>query len=105
MRDGVPADKAAADPKNAEAIAREIARLQDQLAKLHAKPMMDRVVVPPKELPLEPTEMLTVLGKLAEKKFPKDRYSLSASSKGLTIDGDKEVIEWFMTMIKRLGEK
>ena len=59
MRDGAPADKAASDPKNAEAIAREIARLQDQLAKLNAKPMMDRVVVPPKELPLEPTEMLS----------------------------------------------
>jgi hypothetical protein len=95
----------ASDPKTAEEVAREIARLQDQLARLNAKPMMDRVVVPTKELPLEATELLTVLSRLADRKFGNERYSLAASSNGLTIDGDKEVIDWFRTMIKRLGEK
>ena len=57
------------------------------------------------KLPLEPTEMATVLTKLIEKKYSKDRFSLSASVNGIALEGDKEVIEWFSGLVKTLSEK
>lgn len=90
---------------NPKAIESEIARLQEQLAELKAKSARSRVVFAKDNLPLEPTEMMSMLAKLAEKKFAKNRFSLSASSSGVTLESDKEVIDWMSALLKKLSEK
>jgi RNA polymerase sigma factor (sigma-70 family) len=98
-----------ADLNDAKAIELEIARLQAKLAELKAKPAPAnrvRVELAKKDLPLEPMEVAEILFKLAGKKFKSGQASLFAPTPtGLTIEGDKEVVEWALAMIKKLGEK
>lgn len=91
----------------AKAIEAEIAKLQERLAALKSRPKANwsRATFTKNELPLDPTELMTLLGKLAERKFEKDRYSLSAQSHGLVVEGDNEVIDWVTALIKKLNEK
>jgi RNA polymerase sigma factor (sigma-70 family) len=90
----------------AAVIEAQIADLQAKLAELNkAKGTRPRAVFATKDLPLEPVEMMSLLGKLAEKKFGKDRYSLSASSHGVAVEGDKEVIDWFTATVKKFSDK
>jgi hypothetical protein len=63
------------------------------------------VVFGKNELPLDPTEAITLLGKVAERKFGKDRYTIGAAGGGVAVEGDKEVIDWFTATIKKLNEK
>jgi RNA polymerase sigma factor (sigma-70 family) len=102
----------AAPPKTDElkALEAEIAKLQEKLAALKAlkdkqREVFDGVVFAKGDLPLDPTELVTFLNKLAAKKFKTDRFSIKLTDKGLAIEGDKEVIEWATALIKKLSEK
>jgi RNA polymerase sigma factor (sigma-70 family) len=103
--------KPPAKPTTVKEVQDEIVRLQGYLKLLQDRTdsttntARTRVVFPAKDLLLDPTDTMSLLSKLAEKKFAKDRYSLSASSAGVTVEGDKEVIDWFTAMVKRLSDK
>jgi RNA polymerase sigma factor (sigma-70 family) len=91
-----------------KAIEAEIARLQAKLAELKAKPTpatRDRVLLAKKDLPLEPAVLSDVLFKLASNKFKVGKDAFTPTAAGLTIEGDKEVVEWALAMIKKLAEK
>jgi hypothetical protein len=88
-----------------KAIEAEIARLQDKLAAAKGKATWSRVVFMKDDLPVPPAELVTLLGKLADRKFGKGRYSVSSSDNGIAVEGDKEVIEWFTGLVRRLAEK
>jgi RNA polymerase sigma factor (sigma-70 family) len=88
-----------------KAIEDEIAKLQDKLAALKAKKRPTEVVFAKGDLPLDPVELVALLNKLAAKKFNTERYTIKLTDKGLSIDGDKEVIEWATALIKKLSEK
>jgi hypothetical protein len=90
---------------DAKAIEAEIKRLQDQLAKLKSKPTQYSVMFSKEELPLEPTRLVEVLLDLAGKKFKNVHYTFTPSASGIALDGDKEVIEWAVVMIKKLADK
>ncbi len=99
--------KADLSPKADEvkAIEAEIAKLQERLAALKAKPTLERVTFAKNELPLPPKELGALLEKLAAKKFVQGRCSISATDNGITIEGDKEAVEWAVALIKKLSEK
>ena len=69
------------------------------------KPTWSRVVFIKDDLPVKPAELATLLVKLADRKFAKGRCSISASENGIAVEGDKEVIEWVTTLVKKLSEK
>jgi hypothetical protein len=83
------------------AIEAEIQRLQKQLAELARK----RVEVPKAELPLPPADMVPLLSKLAEKKFPTRRVTFAWHDEGLDIEGDTAAVEWAVRMIRKMAEK
>src|SRR5262249_37462723 len=91
----------------AKAIEAEIARLQERLAALKSKPAPSqlRATFAKDDLPLNPADLAALLNKLAEKKFKSGQFSIAASANGIVVEGDKEVIDWAATMIKRLSEK
>jgi hypothetical protein len=88
------------DPKALEA---EIARLQERLVRLKAKPNMSRVVIDKKDLPLPPADVTELLLKLASKKFKNAHYSIAPTDAGIIVEGDKEVLNWAAEMVKNLG--
>ena len=94
-------------PEDAKAIEAEIVRLQERLAALKTNPARNwsRVLFPKNDLPLEPVEMMAILSKLAEKKFGKGSFEFSASSNGVALESDKEVINWVSALVKKLNEK
>jgi len=99
--------QASAAPGNkvndAKTIEAEIAKLQEQLAKLKAKPSTPRLAIERKSLPLPPAEVTEVLLKLAAKKFKNAHYSITPTDTGIIIEGDKEVLDWAAEMVKNLG--
>src|SRR5262249_5779033 len=86
---------------NRAAIEAEIARLQKQLASLPHK----RVELPKSELPLSPSEMVPLMSKLAEKKFPTRPVAFAWDDKGLDIEGEAETVDWAVGLIKKMAEK
>jgi RNA polymerase sigma factor (sigma-70 family) len=95
-----PPQANAVDPKAIEA---EIARLQERLARLKAKPNTSRVVIDKKDLPLPPADVTELLLKLASKKFKNAHYSIAPTDAGIIVEGDKEVLNWAAEMVKNLG--
>jgi RNA polymerase sigma factor (sigma-70 family) len=95
-----PPQANAVDPKAIEA---EIARLQERLVRLKAKPNMSRVVIDKKDLPLPPADVTELLLKLASKKFKNAHYSIAPTDAGIIVEGDKEVLNWAAEMVKNLG--
>lgn len=91
-------------PREAKAIEAEINRLQAQLAKLHSKRTYG-VTYAREDLPLDAAQLTEVLLKLAGQKFKNAHYSFTPSATGLALEGDKEVIEWAVGMIKKLADK
>jgi RNA polymerase sigma factor (sigma-70 family) len=91
--------------EDAKAIEAEIAKLHDKLAKLKTKPNWSRVVFMKADLPLPPEELAALLEKLAEKKFDKGRYTISSSENGIAVEGEKDVVEWVTSLVKKLNEK
>jgi RNA polymerase sigma factor (sigma-70 family) len=94
-----------AKPADARAIEADIARLQKQLATIREKPTQYRVSFPKEDLPLEAAELTEVLRKLAGKKFKNSQFTFTPSAQGVALEGDKEVIEWAVVMIKKLADK
>jgi hypothetical protein len=92
-------------PADAKAIEADIARLQKQLATLKGKPTQIRVSVPKEDLPLEAAELTEVLLNLAGKKFKNSQFTFTPSAQGVALEGDKEVIDWAVGMIKKLADK
>jgi RNA polymerase sigma factor (sigma-70 family) len=88
-------------PTDRAAIEAEISRLQKRLASLPRK----RVEVTESELPLPPSEMVPLLRKLAEKKFPMRSIVLNWDQTGLDIEGDTETVDWAVGLIKKMAEK
>lgn len=80
------------DAKSLEA---EIAKLQAKLKELNAKP--GRTV-----LPLLPEDLREMLSKLAEKKFGKGRFWMTATPIGLVVQGEQEVIDWATAAVETL---
>jgi RNA polymerase sigma factor (sigma-70 family) len=83
------------------AIEAEIARLQKQLASLPQK----RVELPKSDLPLSPSEMVPLMSKLAEKKFPTKPVAFAWNERGLDIEGEAESVDWAIGLIKKMAEK
>ena len=52
--------------------------------------------------PVLPDDFREMLAKLAEKKFGKNRLSLTATPQGLVAEGDKDVVEWATLAVKTL---
>jgi hypothetical protein len=78
----------------------ELNRLRDATRK--------QVTIPAPETGLEPTEMMTFLDKLAARRFGADarkRLALSSDSRGLTVAGDAEAVDWAVETVKRLNAK
>jgi len=96
---------AEAKPDEAKSLEADIARLQARLAALKQKATLDRVVLAKKDLPLEPAELSEILLKLAGKKFKDVHFSFTPNDIGLVLEGDRAVIDWALTLIKKLGEK
>jgi hypothetical protein len=63
------------------------------------------VEVTESELPLPPSEMVPLLRKLAEKKFPMRSIVLNWDQTGLDIEGDTETVDWAVGLIKKMAEK
>ncbi len=80
------------DAKTLEA---EIAKLQAKLKELNAK--QGRTL-----LPLLPDELREMLAKLAEKKFGKGRFWMTATPIGLVVQGEQEVIDWATAAVETL---
>jgi hypothetical protein len=57
------------------------------------------------ELPLPPSEMVPLMSKLAEKKFPSRPVVFAWEDKGLDIEGDAEAVDWAVGLIKKMAEK
>jgi RNA polymerase sigma factor (sigma-70 family) len=83
------------------AIEAEIARLQKQLASLPRK----KVELTPSDLPLPASEMVPLMSKLAEKKFPTRPMVFMWDQTGLEIEGDTEAVDWAVGLIKKMSEK
>jgi RNA polymerase sigma factor (sigma-70 family) len=83
------------------AIEAEIARLQKQLASFERK----QVELPKSELPLPPSEMVPLMTKLAQQRFPMRAMVFRWDDKGLHIQGDAEAVDWAVGLIKKLAEK
>ena len=75
----------------------EIAKWQAKLKELKELQAKVRVV-----FPLLPDDFREMLAKLAEKKFGKNRLSLTATPQGLVAEGDKDVVEWATLAVKTL---
>jgi RNA polymerase sigma factor (sigma-70 family) len=96
-----PANQTGRPATDRAAIEAEIARLQKQLASFDRK----RVELPKSELPLPPSEMVPLMTKLAEKRFPMRPMVFAWDDKGLDIQGDAEAVDWAVGLIKKMAEK
>jgi hypothetical protein len=103
LRHAQPLEVAGNRVNDAKAIEAEIAKLQEQLAKLKAKPSTSRLAIERKSLPLPPAEVTEVLLKLAAKKFKNAHYSITPTDTGIIVEGDKELLDWAAEMVKNLG--
>jgi len=96
----------AAELARAEA---ELARLHEHLAilkgKVTEKRTHDRIVLAKKDLPMDAAELAEILQKLASRKFKNANFTATSSASGLSLEGDKEAIDWAMSMIKKLADK
>ena len=86
--------------EDAAAIQAEIDRLTAKLAGLKAKSVRNEFLA--SALSLKPAEVAALLTKMADKKFGKGKCTVTASDKGVVVEGDKDAVEWATAEVKSL---
>ena len=77
----------------------EIDRLTERLKTL--RPKAGRVEFPKDALPLDPEDTADLLTRLAERRYGKDKVTVSSDS-GVVVEGGKEALEWAALVVRSL---
>ena len=87
--------------EDAKSIEAEIKKLQEKLSVLREK-KNSVVIFSAADLPVAPDDFVPFLSKLADKKFPMGRVTITKTEAGIQVYGDKEVCDWATGVVKSL---